>query len=92
MKKIIFASIAVVTIAIIATFNVSFNSQSNNLSDISLANVEALANTEFTSNGWSCFNYGYDDYSYDMFFTYVRCYDCYTSTAISVWDPAYCWH
>jgi hypothetical protein len=41
--KIILVSIAVSAIAVVAAFNVNFNLQSSKLSDISLANVEALA-------------------------------------------------
>ncbi|MDR3235286.1 MAG: NVEALA domain-containing protein [Prevotellaceae bacterium] len=41
-KKLIIAA-SVVAIGAIAAFNVSMNSQSDNLSDLALANVEALA-------------------------------------------------
>jgi len=44
MKKKIFGSIAVLAIAIMTAFNVNINSQGSGLSDISLENVEALAN------------------------------------------------
>jgi hypothetical protein len=50
MKKKVFGGIAVLVIAAIAAFNVNFNSQSNELSAISLANVEALA-IEISSPG-----------------------------------------
>jgi hypothetical protein len=43
MKKKIFGGIAVLAIAAVAVVNVNLNSQNNDLSDISLANVEALA-------------------------------------------------
>jgi hypothetical protein len=43
MKKKILGGIALLAIAAVAAWNVSLNSQSNDLSDISLANVEALA-------------------------------------------------
>ena len=43
MKKKIFISIAAVAVAAIATVNVNFASQNNDLSDLALANVEALA-------------------------------------------------
>ncbi len=42
-KKKIFGSIAVLAIAAMAAFNVNVNTQENGLSDISLDNVEALA-------------------------------------------------
>jgi hypothetical protein len=43
MNKKILGGIAIFAIAALSVFNVNFNSQSNKLSDISLANVEALA-------------------------------------------------
>ena len=42
-KKKIFGSIAILVIAAIAAFNVNINTQEKGLSDISLANAEALA-------------------------------------------------
>lgn len=54
MKKYIFGGIAVLAIATVAAWNMNLNSQSNNLSEISLANVEALAgetNTSASCNG-----------------------------------------
>jgi Tfp pilus assembly protein FimT len=52
MKKKIFGLIAVLAIAAVAAWNVSvnFSSQKNELSDISMANVEALAQ----ENGGNC--------------------------------------
>jgi hypothetical protein len=43
MKKYIISGIAVLAIAAVAAWNVNFNSQKNELSDVQLANVEALA-------------------------------------------------
>ena len=43
MKKKIFGGIAVLAIAALATWNVSLNSQNSSLSEIQLANIEALA-------------------------------------------------
>ncbi|GHT15086.1 hypothetical protein FACS189426_22330 [Bacteroidia bacterium] len=49
-KKILFG-IAALAIATVSVVNVNFNSQSNNLSDVSLANVEALAQeADYTCN------------------------------------------
>jgi hypothetical protein len=48
-KKIIIAA-SVVAIGAIAAFNVSMNSQNGNLSDLELANVEALTQVEFVIN------------------------------------------
>jgi hypothetical protein len=44
MKKVILGGVAAIVIAILAAVNVNLNSQSENLlSDLALANVEALA-------------------------------------------------
>jgi hypothetical protein len=52
MKKVILGGIAVVVIAVMAAVNVSLGSQSENLlSDLALANVEALAQNE---DGYGC--------------------------------------
>ena len=42
MNKKIFSGIAIVAIALTLALNVSFSAKNNNLSDISLANIEAL--------------------------------------------------
>jgi len=46
MKKKIFGGIVILAIAAMAAFNVNMNTQNENLSDLSLANVEALAQSE----------------------------------------------
>jgi len=43
MKKKFFGSLAVLAIAAVAAFNVNINASEEGLSDISLANAEALA-------------------------------------------------
>ena len=58
MKKRILGGIAIAAIALTMALNLNFNANNNSLSDISLANVEALAWPEI--DGWdgiSC-NYG----------------------------------
>ena len=55
-KKTIFGSIAVLVIAAMAAFNVNVNSQEKGLSDVSLANVEALANE--TPDWWGGYTTG----------------------------------
>jgi hypothetical protein len=57
MKKKIFGSLIVIAIAAVAAFNVSFNSQSDSLSAMTLANIEALAQNE-TNNNPYCHNGG----------------------------------
>jgi hypothetical protein len=54
MKKKIFGVIAIVAIAAAAAWNVNCNSQSSKLSDISLANVEALAQESGGGYGYVC--------------------------------------
>jgi len=49
-RKILFG-LAVLAIAVLATFNVTVSSKGDGLSDLSLANVEALARNE---NNGSC--------------------------------------
>jgi hypothetical protein len=52
MKKKILGGIALLLFAAIAAWNVSLNSQSNDLSALSLANAEALAEFEFNGQNW----------------------------------------
>jgi hypothetical protein len=63
MKKYLFATVAVLTIAVAAAWNVNVNSLNENSSDVSLANMEALAGcigSEFqvtpNGSGWTCVN------------------------------------
>ncbi|MDR0680723.1 MAG: hypothetical protein LBG15_02555 [Dysgonamonadaceae bacterium] len=51
MIKKIWSGIALLAIVAVAAWNVNLNSQSNDLSEISLANIEALAQE---SGGYSC--------------------------------------
>jgi hypothetical protein len=58
MRKVILGGIAAIVIAVVAAVNVNLNSQNDNLlSDLALANVEALAQEGNTGNcpgGSSC--------------------------------------
>ena len=91
MKKIM--KIAFVAVfAAVAGYGVYTNQKVDTMTDLMLANVEALANYEWDSNGWYCWNKSNDDYTSDVFFTYIRCFDCNVSSAISVWDSGQCWH
>jgi hypothetical protein len=59
MKKIILGGIAAIVIAALAVVNVNLNSQSENLlSDLVLANVEALAEGEQPTAGMECTGIG----------------------------------
>ena len=52
MKKKIFGGIAVLAIAVVAAWNVNVNSRTNGMSDVMLANVEALAQESTGSCKW----------------------------------------
>jgi len=56
MKKKLLGCLAVLAIAAVAAWNVNFNSQKNLMSDIALANVEALA-SEIIGNPTYCMLY-----------------------------------
>ena len=47
MKRKILCGIVALAVAGVATWNVNYNSQKNEMSDIMLANIEALAESEF---------------------------------------------
>jgi hypothetical protein len=47
-KKKIFGFIAVMVIAAVAVWNVNLNSQKSDLSDVNLANIEALAGEDLS--------------------------------------------
>ena len=69
MKKKILIGIAILTVAVAIAFNLNLNAKSSNLSDITLANVEALANENDSndcdySNGYRKFT-GSDGGAYD---------------------------
>lgn len=75
-SKKVFGLLAVLAIVAVA-YNVSINSNGNDLSDVSLANIEALAQ-ESGGSGNSC---GYAAYEYDNDWyedtkNFRRCGDC----------------
>jgi hypothetical protein len=76
MKKKIFGGIIAVVIVALAAVNVNMNSQSENLlSDLALANVEALAEGEDNCH----YTNGYKSWSTSSFFgTKKEFYDCCT--------------
>ena len=92
MKKGILLSAVAASLIVLTVQNVMFSGSKVVCSDLLLANVEALAYNEWDQNGWYCWKYSQDDYSSNAFFTYTRCFDCYTSTATSVWEQGQCWH
>jgi hypothetical protein len=62
MKRKLFGGIAVLAIAAVAAWNVSFGSKTDMLSDVALANVEALASSEtlVSCNDYCTYNVWYD--------------------------------
>ena len=54
MKKTIIGSIAVLAISVTIALNMNLGKQGNGLSDISLANIEALAEESSTGAGYYC--------------------------------------
>jgi hypothetical protein len=86
MKKTYLVSIAILAIVAVAAFNVNLNSQSDKLSAMTLANLEALAQGE--SDGgltWKCLSividtYEQSSYSYECGRYYLSAksitYDC----------------
>jgi hypothetical protein len=52
MNKKFLSGFAVLAIAAVAAWNVNFNSQTNGMSDLALANIEALAGEN--GDGYSC--------------------------------------
>ena len=50
MKKVIFGGIAILGIAVAVAWNVNISSQNSDLSGMSLANIETLANAELFRN------------------------------------------
>lgn len=59
MRKKIFATMIVAVVAVAASYNVYQSQNTNTLSDLALANVEALAQSE--SGGYNCY---WDDANY----------------------------
>ena len=90
MKRKLFFVVAVLTITA-ASWNVNFISQTKGMSDVMLANVEALAQTELTPNGWVCFQNIRDDGG-DLFFIVQWCGNCWSYSATSAIGSSYCWH
>ena len=59
MKKKLFYGFAVLGIAVVVAFNMNLSSNGSGLSDISLANVEALARDEGGGNCDGCADIGW---------------------------------
>lgn len=91
MKNRMMKYVLVIAITMMAGINV-FNAQkTDGLSDLALANVEALAINEWIpEKGWECFQNLYDDTSQDFFFVVIYCGDCGSHSATQVDKTGYC--
>lgn len=91
MKNRMMKYVLVIAITMMAGINV-FNAQkTEGLSDLALANVEALAINEWIpEKGWECFQNLYDDTSQDFFFVVIYCGDCGSNSATQVDKTGYC--
>ena len=83
MNKKIFYGVAVCVVAAIAAWNVNFSSQTKGMSDISLSNVEALAQ-ETTNCPCSCEKTCRDGV------TVIRCCGQSDCRCMSGWDYVIC--
>ena len=75
MKKKLFGGISVLAIVAVAAFNVNQN-QKSDMSLLALANVEALANSEYGGNNCGRAVYEYDNDWYEDTKNFRRCGDC----------------
>lgn len=93
MKNKFLKTAFVTALTLFAGYNI-YNLQftKNELSDLALANVEALAIGELTPEGWSCFSQFYDDTSSDLFVVIIRCTDCNTISVTYCDSKSHCWH
>ena len=77
----------------VSCMNIYNSQKESEMSDVLLANVEALADHEWDPvNGWVCYSTVYDNTSSEIFFITTRCSDCYTVSATFVSDAGHCWH
>ncbi|MDR1584407.1 MAG: hypothetical protein LBS55_14340 [Prevotellaceae bacterium] len=61
MKKIFIGGIATIVIAAAIALNVNISAKNNDLSDIVLANTEALAGFEFNNQSWDDYYHWYNN-------------------------------
>ena len=91
MKVLKMAVLAMVVA--VSCMNIYNSQKESEMSDVLLANVEALADHEWDPvNGWVCYSTVYDNTSSEIFFITTRCSDCYTVSATFVSDAGHCWH
>ena len=91
-RKLFLAVLLFLAITVVVAWNVNTSLKADGmLSDVALANVEALAQTELTPDGWVCFENVRDDGG-DWFFIVQWCGDCRVYSATNVIGGNYCWY
>ena len=87
-KNIITVTVAAI-IASVGYFG--YSNHHDELSDIQLANIEALSYGEFiVEHGWECFEEVYDDVTNPHFIVVINCDGCHTTSAVYINNPNYC--
>ena len=92
MKKKFMITAAIVALALVGGYvGKVATDQADGLSEIQLANVEALALGEFiVGEGLVCFHNHYDDIDNPMFFTITECENCTTISAVYFYKNDHC--
>jgi hypothetical protein len=91
MKKKILGGIAVLAIVVVAVINVNLGAKSNDLSDLSLANVEALA-YEFNNQNWDFNSHWYNTLGGSWTPTYHSCtYSINTGGSVGISGGSVSW-
>lgn len=88
-QKIVFTTAVVALMALASYFG--YANHHDELSDMQLANIEALTYGEFIAgNGWECFEVVYDDVTNPQFMTVINCNGCHVTSAVYVNTPGFC--
>jgi len=83
--------IIVVVTLLLSIYNVYHSNNGVGLSDIALANVEALADSEWVpGKGWTCYKYVEDNVYLENFSVVVFCGDCSSYSATVYHNSSYC--
>ncbi|MBR4924045.1 MAG: hypothetical protein IKY99_10600 [Bacteroidaceae bacterium] len=93
MKKNFIKLMLVAMVVVASGVNIYNSQKESGMSDVVLANIDALADHEWDPvNGWVCYSTVYDNTSSEIFFITTRCSDCYTVSATFVSNAGHCWH